>query len=254
VGLHASFTLKEDTLEAAVDLSRSLNRGCHIHVLEDKVDQEETFRKYGQRSVIQRLVQKGVLTSGALAAHCIHLDEEEKDMLAASRAFVAHQPQSNMNNAVGRTDIPGLLKRGIIAGIGTDGMTPDVKLDVRMAAWLHKYALQDPNYGWSEIQTMAWKNNPRIYREISGQPVGQVKEGFLADLILLDYWAPTDLTPDNAWGHCLFGFMDAPVNTTVVNGRVIVRDGQLPHMDEEKIVYEARVVARRVWERFYQRR
>ncbi|NOX37910.1 MAG: putative aminohydrolase SsnA [Calditrichaeota bacterium] len=254
VGLHASFTVDDNTLEAAVDLSRTLNRGCHIHVLEDAVDREETFRKYGQQSVIERLVRSGVLTSGAIAAHCIHLNEKEKDLLAESGAFIAHQPQSNMNNAVGRTDILGLLNRGVIAGIGTDGMTPDVKADVRMAAWLHKHALQDPNFGWEEIQTMAWKNNPRIYREISGQPVGQVKEGFLADLILLDYWAPTELTPDNIWGHFLFGFIDAPVNTTIVNGRVIMRDRQLLHIDEEKIAYEARVVARRVWERFYQTR
>ncbi len=250
IGLHASFTLDEDTLDAAVALSRTLRRGCHIHLLEDPVDRRETQRKYGVSSVVERLINKGVLAPGSLAAHCIHLEEQEKDWLAASGSFATHQPQSNMNNAVGRTDVAGMLRRKLLMGIGTDGMTPDVKADIRTAAWLHKHDLKDPNFGWTEIQSMALKNNPRIYQAVSGQPLGRIQPGYLADLILLDYWPPTEMTGENFWGHFLFGIIEAPVNTTIVNGKVVMRERVIPHIDEEKIAYEARVVARRVWERF----
>lgn len=250
MGLHASFTLDNDSLEQAAELSSSLQRGCHIHLLEDAVDRRITEVKY-RSSIVERLIKFGVLRENSIAAHAIHLQEEEKDDLAGSGAMVAHNPQSNMNNAVGRTDIFGLLQRGVLLGIGTDGMTPDLRPDVRTANLLHKHDLKNSNVGWQEIQQMFLKNNPKIYRRISGQLLGKIAPGYLADLILIDYYPPTPLTPDNFWGHFLFGIADAPVDTTIINGRVVMENKQLPHIDERKIAYEATKVAEKVWERFY---
>jgi putative selenium metabolism protein SsnA len=250
VGLHASFTLDDDTLGDAGDMSRSLNRGCHIHVLEDLVDAKITREKY-KLSVIERLQQFGILGENSIAAHCIRLSKDEKALLAKCRGIVAHNPQSNMNNAVGRTDIFGLMKSGLLVGLGTDGMSADIRPDIRTAMWLHKHDLKDYNVAWDEIQQMVLKNNPAIYQRVTGQKVGRIEAGYLADLILVDYFPPTPLTPENFWGHFLFGIVDAEVDTTLINGQIVMKNKQLLEIDEEEIAAKALPVAERVWTRFY---
>ncbi len=249
VGLHASFTLEEATLEAAGDLSRQAQRGCHIHLLEDPVDGLITREKY-HCGVVERLVRHGILNERSIAAHAIHLSDEEKVMLADSGVIVVHNPQSNMNNAVGRADIIDLNRRGVLLGLGSDGMTADLRTEARVCQWLHKHGAGNPNTGWVEIHNMLFKNNPEIYRSLSNLPVGIIEKGAMADLAIFDYYPITPLTPDNIWGHFLFGIADAAVNTVMINGRLVMKDGLLPGIDESQIAEEARRVAERVWQRF----
>lgn len=250
MGLHASFTLDDDTLKQAAALTRTLRRGSHIHVLEDGVDGRITREKYGS-GVVERLQKFGILGEQTIAAHCIHLSEAEKDLLAQTGTIIAHNPQSNMNNAVGRTDIFGYFKRGALVGIGTDGMSADLKPDIRAAMLLHKHDMKDYNVGWNEIQQMVLKNNPAIFERVSGQKVGRIEPGYLADLILVDYFPPTPSNADNFWGHFLFGIVDAEVDTTIINGRIAMRNKEIPNIDEEEISNKAKHVAKQVWEKFY---
>ncbi|MCH7680819.1 amidohydrolase family protein, partial [candidate division KSB1 bacterium] len=122
VGLHASFTLENESLQKAAELSKTSNRGCHIHLLEDRVDGDITRGKF-QIGVVERLREFGILGEKTITAHGIHLDESEVDLLAETDTVVVHNPQSNMNNAVGRTDIFKLLQKEILVGIGSDGMS-----------------------------------------------------------------------------------------------------------------------------------
>jgi putative selenium metabolism protein SsnA len=249
VGLHASFTLDEDTLAAAGALSRSLDRGCHIHLCEAGSDAVLTREKYG-RGVVERLRDHGILGTRSIAAHGVHLTEADKDEFAETGSILVHNPQSNMNNAVGRTDVGGCLGRGILLGIGTDGMSADIRPDLRTAPLLQKHALADSNAGWSETETIALRNNPAIIERVAGQKVGRIAEGYLADLILVDYHPPTPFAGNNFWGHFLFGVCDATVDTTIINGKIVMRDRELAGLDEERIAFEARSVARKVWDRF----
>ncbi len=252
VGLHASFTLDDDSLEKAAALSQALERGCHIHLLEDRVDALETERLY-HRPVVPRLDHFGILGPGTIAAHGIFLEQRDVDLLADSATIVTHQAQSNMNNAVGRADVFRLLDNGVTVGLGTDGMTADMRAEIRAGFLLHKHHLGDPNAGWVQFATMALKHNPAIFRRLSGRKVGQVAPGYLADLILVDYYPPTPLTGDNFWGHFLFGLVDAPVDTTIVDGRVVMRHKELSHIDEPALAAEAQACAGRVWQRYYNR-
>lgn len=249
MGLHASFTLDDDSLERAAALAEELNRGHHIHVLEGTLDEEETQRKYGV-GVAPRLYDYGIFGDKSIAAHGIYLDEQGMDLVADTDTIVAHNPQSNMNNAVGRADIFALLERGVTVGLGTDGMTPDVKVDARTGHLLHKHHLSDSTVGWAEFQRMTLKNNPAIYRRLTGQQVGRVQEGYLADLILVDYFPPTPLSGDNVWGHFLFGIADAPVDTTIVNGDIVMHNKTIDSVDEAAAAHASQEVARRVWQRF----
>ncbi len=250
MGLHAAFTLDDDSLEKAAAISRSYGRGCHIHLLEDSADRSLCLRKYGLEPLV-RLDRFGLLGPNSIAAHAVHVSEENLDVLAGSGVILTHQAQSNMNNAVGRAEIFELLRRGVRVGIGTDGMTPDVRAETRTAYLLHKHHLADPNAGWQELQSMLFRHNPQIYESLSGQRVGRIERGALADLILVDYFPPTPLSADNFWGHFLYGIADAPVNTTIIHGKIVMRDGELPHLDEEKIASASRLSAEAVWKRFH---
>ncbi|MCO6451757.1 MAG: putative aminohydrolase SsnA [Caldilineales bacterium] len=250
MGLHASFTLTDDSLVRAAGLTRDLNRGCHIHMLEDFVDEELTRERYG-RSVVERLRHFGILSPKSIAAHGIFLDDAGRKLLADTDTIVVHQAQSNMNNAVGRADVFALLDAGVMVGIGTDGMTPDLRREVMTGYLMHKHSLGDPNAGWAQYQTMTLKNNPAIYRRLTGQEVGAIRPGALADLILLDYYPPTPPGGDNIWGHFLFGMIDADVDTTIIDGKVIMRNKVIAGLDEAQIAAESRVVAEKVWQRYH---
>ena len=250
MGLHASFTLDDDSLEQAVAIASGLNRGCHVHMLEDFVDETMTREKYG-RSVVERLAHFGVLDIRSITAHGIFLDDAGRKLLADSNTIVVHQAQSNMNNAVGRADVFALLNAGVTVGIGTDGMTPDLRREAMTGYLLHKHHMSDNNLGWVEYETMTMKNNPTIFQRLTGQPVGRVEAGYLADLILLDYYPPTAFNGGNFWGHFLFGLVDADVDTTIVNGKIIMRHKQIAHLDEAAIAAASRKVAERVWRNYH---
>ncbi len=250
MGLHASFTVDDETLEKAVAIANYLDRGCHIHMLEDYVDETATQEKYA-RSVVERLAHFGVLNDKSIAAHGIFLDEAGRKLLADSDTIVVHQAQSNMNNAVGRADIFALLESGVTVGIGTDGMSADLRREVMTGYLMHKHHTSDNNLGWVEYEQMAMKNNPAIYQRLTGQKVGRIEEGYLADLILVDYYPPTPFTGDNFWGHFLFGMVDADVNTTIINGKVVMHDKVIAGIDEREIAAKSREVAKRVWEKYH---
>ena len=105
-GLHAALTVSDETLEASRAAVEGLGAGFHIHVAEDKADEDESLRKYNLR-VVERLQQFGILGPRSIAVHCVHLDEYEKEILHETRTWVTHQPRSNMNNAVGLPDVAG---------------------------------------------------------------------------------------------------------------------------------------------------
>ncbi len=249
VGLHASFTLEDETLTKAAEMMQALGRGCHIHLLEDRVDEQITQEKHG-RGAVQRLDEFGLLTPHSIVAHAIFLDEESTARLVKNDPIVVHQAQSNMNNAVGRADVFNLLESGLTVGLGTDGMTPDIRAETRTGFLMHKHHLGDNNAGWTQFEQMLLRNNPAIYQRLTGQQVGQITPGYLADIILLDYYPPTTLTSDNLWGHFLFGMVDTAVDTTIINGQIIMRHKQIPHLDETALAAASRQVAERVWQHF----
>lgn len=251
VGLHASFTVDDETLASAAALCQSLERGVHIHVQEDWVDNDLSEERYGH-GPLARLYKHNLLGPRTICAHVIHSDDVDLRLLEHTQTNVTHQPQSNMNNAVGRADIFHMREKGILVGLGTDGMTPDIKAETRTGYLLHKYALHNSNVGWQEWHDILLHNNPTIVRRLTGQPVGQITPGFLADMILVDYYPPTPLTGENGWGHFLYGLVDAPVDTVLINGRVVMQNKVVLGVDEAEIAAASRACAAKVWERFQQ--
>ena len=253
VGLHASLTLADETLEWAVGLARDLGVGCHIHVAEDKADQKDSLKKSGLR-VVERLAKAGVLGPRSIAAHCVHIDAYEMDILRQTGTWVVHNPRSNMNNAVGTAPVPALLRRGIGVGLGNDGFSNDMFQELKVAYLLPKQASGDPRtMPADDVLRLAVTNNAALAAAIfaagTPSPFGTLAVGAHADVILLDYVPPTPLTAANFPWHLVFGIAGSHVDTTIVGGRVLMRGRQLLTLDEAAIAARARVLAQRLWAR-----
>jgi len=248
MGLHASFTLSDETLEKCVGIAKDAGVGCHVHVAEDLADREDSVKKYGIPTV-HRLDKMGVTGERSLFIHCVHIDESEMDLIAATKTSVVHNPESNMNNAVGVTPLFGLLKRNILVGLGSDGMSSDMLSQMRCAYLLHRLANRDPRVAFLEAPKLLLKNNAEICERQFGIRLGEIAEGHPADLAIIDYQPPTLLNEANFLGHLIFGLVDATVDTTVCRGKILMQGKKILALDEERIAARSRELAPRMWQR-----
>jgi putative selenium metabolism protein SsnA len=248
-GLHAAFTLKDSTLARAAFFGTQLQTGFHIHVAEAKSDQSFSRAHHG-RTVVERLAKFGILGPQTIAAHCVHVSRKEIGILAETGTMVVHNPQSNMNNAVGIADVIGLSRRGVLVGLGTDAMTTNMLEELRVALWAQHLASSNPSSGFSETTAALFRNNSKIAQRIFQFPLGKLREGFAADIVLLDYDPPTPLTRDNCLGHLVFGASQAAVDTTIVGGRILMEQKRLTlGIDEAQANARARELAQKLWKR-----
>lgn len=250
-GLHASFTISDKTLEKAVVAAKELNTGFHVHTAEAISDQEATIKMCGKR-VVQRFKDSGILGAKTIAAHCVHLTDQEIEMLAASNTMVAHNPQSNMNNAVGIADIIKMQQQGILVGLGTDAMTVNMLEEVRVALWAQHLRANNPSVGFMEAANALFVNNAKIAARIwDDVKLGVLAEGYAADVILIDYLAPTPLTEMTVLGHLIFGISQSQVDTTIAGGKVLMENKKLLlDIDESLIAAKSKEAAEKLWERF----
>ena len=248
MGLHASFTLSDATIDQCVDIAREAGVGFHIHVAEDSADREDSLAKYSLPTV-KRLDKLGLTGEKSIFVHCVHVDDSEMDILAATNTPVVHNPESNMNNAVGVTPMLKLLKKGVLVGLGTDGMGSDMLVQMRCAYLLHRLANHDPRVAFMEAPQLLLKNNAEIARRQFGLRLGEIAEGLPADLAIIDYQPPTPLSEDNFLGHLIFGLVDATVDTTVCKGKILMKGKKTIVMDEERLAARSRELAAKMWKR-----
>ena len=248
MGLHASFTLSDETLQRCVGIAKDAGVGCHVHVAEDLADRQDSLEKYGV-PVVHRLDKLGASGAKSLFIHCVHIDESEMDIIAATNTGVVHNPESNMNNAVGVTPLFKLLQRNILVGLGSDGMSSDMLSQMRCAYLLHRLANADPRVAFMEAPQLLLQNNADIVERQFGIRVGELAEGRPADLAIMDYQPPTVLNEGNFLGHLIFGLVDATVDTTVCRGKILMQDKRILSMDEERIAARSRELAPQMWQR-----
>jgi putative selenium metabolism protein SsnA len=234
VGAHAAFTLSDATAEALADVAMRHSTGVHVHLAEDTSDS----LKDGL-STVAWLKQRGLLGPRALVAHAVHVAQSDVARLLETGARVVHNPRSNANNAVGYAR-PSRFRDQLL--LGTDGIGADVRAEAQ-AAFFHAQERRDP------LDAMAALERNRAFAAWHfGVPLG-IDPGAAADLIALDYRAPTPLEPGNLAGHLLFGLPGAPVKHVIVGGRLVLRDGRAVNVDEEQLYAKAREAAARLWAR-----
>lgn len=249
-GLHASLTLSEATLAAAVAAAEGLETGFHIHAAEGIEDVEDSLRKSGRR-VIHRLHAAGILGPRSIVAHAVHVDESEMEVLADTGTWVTHQPRSNMNNAVGVGRVERLLAHGVKVALGNDGFSNNMFAEMKAAYLVHKLAQQDPRAMPGDLVfRLAFDANAQLARLFWPQAtLGVLEPGATADLILVDYHPITPLNAGNLPWHFLFGYEASMITTTISAGRVLMRDRQVLTLDEEEITARSRELAAKLWQR-----
>lgn len=245
-GLHASFTLSDETLEKAVEKMDGLYNGYHVHIAEGIEDQWDCQRKYGKR-IVERLEDFGIITENSLAIHCVHINGREMDILKKHNTPIIFNPESNMNNAVGIPPVNRFIEKGLRVGLGTDAYTNDMFESMKVANIIQAHNTQDPTKGFGETLDMQFKNNPAIVSHYLKHEVGRIKKGAYADMITINYDPYTPLTKDNWGGHSLFGLTGRLVNDTIINGEFVMKDRIITKVDQAKIHADSRQRALKIW-------
>ncbi len=253
IGLHASFTLSDASLEKAADLMKKLKTGVHIHVSEDKADNADAVDR-GYRSVVDRLHKFDLTGPESIFVHGVHCDSHDIQTLSLTKTNVVHNPRSNMNNGVGCADIEAMLKANVNISFGTDGMSASPLEDLATANILHKHHHGDPRKAYGEAWKMFAENGPKLSSSMFKKKIGIIEEGYTSDLALWDYIPPTPITANNTYGHLTFGLPFSKVHTTICQGKTLMEDGKLTFMSEEEEIEmckESRKLAQALWDRLY---
>ncbi len=237
VGLHASFTVSDGLLKSAVDLAEKYNSGIHIHVAEDKVDQQCCIEDH-QCRVIERLDKFGALDfSKTILAHCIHLNDKERQLLAESNAWIAVNTESNLNNNVGLFMNKGDLEKKVL--LGTDGMHSDMIRSAHVNYFVHS----------AKDKLTPHKSYLRLRRAHQYLHANNFNGDSDNNLVVLDYTPPTPVSDENWLGHFFYGLQSGDVDGVISNGHWVLKDRHMVNIDKNDILRFAREQSKRLWEK-----
>jgi len=238
LGPHAPYTCPPDYLEKVMDLADQLKVGLHIHVSETEQEYEDIKKQYGA-SPVGLLNQIGLFERPVLAAHCVHLSNEDMDILQQKNVKVVHNPESNMKLGSGIAPIPELLGRNITVALGTDGASSNNNLDMmgemRSAALLHKVNKKDPTV-ISAYQALEMAT--KYGGEALGLPIGVLAPGKKADVILIDLNKPHLYPLHDIPAHLVYAAQASDVDTVIIDGQVVMENRNIRNIDQEKLFFE----------------
>ena len=244
IGGHAPFTLPDAALDLMAEAVDSTGRGMHLHVAEDKYDSVASHHYHGD-DIAVRLDKHHLLSENTLLVHGVHLSDSEVDLLNERGCFLAHNARSNMNNHIGyNRHVPDVRK----LVIGTDGCGGDMFEELKIAFFKHK---DDGGPFWpAEFLEALSRGNKLVESAFSSRfKLGRIKEGYKADLVLLDYDAPTPIVKKNAATHFVWGMSSNAVDTVIVNGRVVLKDKRFTCIDAEEVYAKSRECAKKLWKK-----
>lgn len=248
LGPHAPYTCPPDYLEQVMKLAAETKVSIHIHLAETRTEVENITKQYGV-SPIQLMEKIGLFEHQVLAAHCVHLDERDMEILTARRVGIAHNPESNMKLASGIAPVARLLEMGAVVGLGTDGPASNNNLDMveemRSAALLQKVATGDPMVlpAFEALQMATTWGAKALGL---GDQIGQLKVNMKADLILLDLHRPHLYPRHDLLAHLVYAAKSADVSTVMVDGKVLMEAGQVLTIDAEEVYQEVQQRAERL--------
>jgi len=244
VGAHASFTLESESLADCVEIAKSVGVGVHIHVAEDPCDEAMTQEQYG-KGLIERFNDFGLLdVPGSIFAHGTHL--AENDIRAVNQhgsITMAHNPNSNMNNAVGYAPVAKFDRPPML---GTDGIGADIWREARTAQFISHHAQNAVPFG-RPLAMMG--ESARFASNCLGVKLGVLEAGAEADLVLTKYVPATPLSADNLAGHMIYAMGPEFVNDVMIGGDWKLRAGNIVSCDEAAIRNESVGVSRGLHER-----
>jgi len=252
LGPHAPYTCSVETLLWAKDFAERNDAILHIHVAETRREQADCQKQHGMR-VVEYLDKMGVLSRKMLAAHCVWLTKSEVELLAKSGARVAHCPVSNMKLATGGVaPLPEMFEAKMPVALGTDGAASNNSLDMfetmKICALLHKAHRWDPTVmNAQKVLDLATIEGARALG--ADREIGSVETGKRADIILMNIDSP-NMRPihgkDTVVSDLVYSASSGNVDTTIVDGRVLMRNRQIETFNLREVLSRSEDAARRL--------
>jgi len=240
IGLHAEYTATPALIEAVAGLVHDTGAPVHVHVSETRNEHEECKGRNQGRTPVRTLADGGVFDNGGLAAHCVWVEEEDADILSEKGVTVVSCPVSNMKLASGIARIPLLLEKGVAVAIGTDGTASNNSLnffeEIKLLALSAKARFGDPTLITPREALFA---ATRAGALAQGRPdCGFIKEGFRADMIVLDLMSPSLNPVHDMANNLVYAGSSRDIMMTIVDGMVVYEEGSFPSVDIERVVFE----------------
>ena len=242
---HSPYTCSPATLTNVKKAAREEGILYLLHLLENKDEIDTILNRYGKKPV-QHLLDLGVLDDQTVAVHCNWLAHEDMAIFAGQGVRVSHNPESSMKLAAGVAPVPEMLKHGIKVGLGTDGSASNNDLDMfremDTAAKIHKVTLLDPTVmSAPTVLKIATMGGAAILG--LDKLIGSIEEGKQADIILVDTNQP-HLTPlYNCYSQLVYAARGADVKTSIINGKIVMKDRQLRTIDLSAAMESVRDIA-----------
>ena len=237
---HAPYTCSENLLRQVKKLADENDAIIQIHLSETQWEYEHFSQKYNCTPV-EYLNQIEFFGGKTLAAHCVHLSENDIEIMASHQVGVAHNPECNMKLASGRMPLEKLWKAGIHVGLGTDGTASNNNLnlfaEMHTASLLHKFALLDASFaGARDMFEMATIGGAKALNLDS--QIGSIEKGKKADILLIDF-NKFHLTPIyNIYSHLVYALNSSDVHTVMIDGQIVYENHNFTNLDESKIIDE----------------
>lgn len=240
---HAPYTVSNRSFEKVLTYAEQLNLNIHTHLHEtiDEVVRSES--EFGLRPV-QRLAELGILGPNVIAAHGVHLNSAEIELLAERGCHIAHCPASNLKLASGIAPIKALVDAGINVGIGTDGAasnnTLDMFAEMRLAALLAKGSSSDAEAvpAWKALEMATINAATALGMD---QDIGSIEVGKLADIVALDMSSPETMPCYDPASHLVYAASRQQVTHVWVQGNLVLQDRQLVNIDSRELSEKAKV-------------
>ncbi|MDD3852471.1 MAG: amidohydrolase [Syntrophomonadaceae bacterium] len=247
-GPHAPYTCPPDYLRRVLELAEQTKTGIHIHISETSGEYEDIKKQYG-KSPVELLQEIGLFSVPVVAAHCVHLSDNDIEILKNNKVGVAHNPESNMKLASGIAPVPEMLTAGIAVGLGTDGTSSNNNLDMiqemRSCALLHKVNAANPTVipAYQALQ-MATRNGAEVLGLT--KQTGSLTPGLKADIILMNL-NQAHMTPCyDLVANLVYASQASDVETVIVDGRILMQNRQLMTINETEVIEQCRAIASRL--------
>jgi 5-methylthioadenosine/S-adenosylhomocysteine deaminase len=241
VAPHSIYTCSEKLLKDSAALARAYHAPILMHLAEAPYERDVARAEHGTSSV-QYLARIGVLGPDLLGAHCIWLDQADIQTLAHFGVGCSYNPSSNMKGAAGLMPAPEMLAAGVAVGIGTDGAASnndqDMFREMDIGAKLQKFSRMDPTALPAE-ETVAMATIIGARALHMDKTIGSLEAGKRADFILINTTAPNATPLYNVYAQLVYALKDLDVETTVINGKVIMQDHKFLTLDEAAILAKA---------------